>query len=303
MEIKVQTLIENEKVLKTKLENMQKKQRSKEVNKIRKQKLNEVNYLRRKCEKLQVKHSEVSLQAKNLFKQNNDLEQTIDDLECQLKDRVNIIDTHDGQKYTDDLRKCVMQLQSLDLPCNKIGPVLDSVSTNIFHTNLNKIPSRSTVQNILDEGHFLARKQVAAEITECDNWDLFADGTSRDGKKILDAGVHLSDNRTLSLGFKTIAQEDSETVTNTVKTFLEDTAAAYKPDTESQKTVITKMLSTLSSLLSDRSSVMKKYNDLFTEWRKIIADNLPGENIADLNFIYCSAHVLLGFHTIERRHL
>jgi hypothetical protein len=32
---------------------------------------------------------------------------------------------------------------------------------------------------------------------ETENWDLLVDCTSRDGRKMLDAGVHLSDKRTL----------------------------------------------------------------------------------------------------------
>ena len=32
---------------------------------------------------------------------------------------------------------------------------------------------------------------------ETENWDLLVDCTSRDGRQMLDAGVHLSDKRTL----------------------------------------------------------------------------------------------------------
>ena len=49
------------------------------------------------------------------------------------------------------------------------------------------------IQNIPDEGHYLSRKQVGSALTETENWDLLVDCTSRDGRKMLDAGVHLSD--------------------------------------------------------------------------------------------------------------
>ena len=53
------------------------------------------------------------------------------------------------------------------------------------------------IQNIPDEGHHLSRKQVGSALTETENWDLLVKCTSRDGRKMLDAGVHLSDKLTL----------------------------------------------------------------------------------------------------------
>jgi hypothetical protein len=38
---------------------------------------------------------------------------------------------------------------------------------------------------------------VGYALTETENWDLLVDCTSRDGRKMLDAGVHLSDKCTL----------------------------------------------------------------------------------------------------------
>jgi hypothetical protein len=53
------------------------------------------------------------------------------------------------------------------------------------------------IQNIPEEGHYLSRKQVGSALTETEYWDLLVDNTSRDGWKMLDTGVHLSDKRTL----------------------------------------------------------------------------------------------------------
>jgi hypothetical protein len=93
---------------------------------------------------------------------------------------------------------------------------------------------------------------------EAENWDLLADCTSQDGGEILDAGVHLSDKRTMSLGFTNIAKEDTQTVSNTVQHILSESTSALTNGEETTDSIISKMLSTLSCLLSDRSSVMKK---------------------------------------------
>jgi hypothetical protein len=43
---------------------------------------------------------------------------------------------------------------------------------------------------------------VGSALTETENWDLFVDCTSRDDRQMLDAGVHLSDKRTLLMKTK-----------------------------------------------------------------------------------------------------
>jgi hypothetical protein len=43
----------------------------------------------------------------------------------------------------------------------------------------------------------IIHSEVGSALTETENWDLIVDCTSRDGRKMLDAGVHLSDKRIL----------------------------------------------------------------------------------------------------------
>jgi pantothenate kinase len=67
-----------------------------------------------------------------------------------------------------------MELQSLETPSNKVSEVIKSVSENICKMNVEKLPKRTTVQNIIGEGHFLAKEQVSEAISESRKWDLFA---------------------------------------------------------------------------------------------------------------------------------
>ena len=46
-------------------------------------------------------------------------------------------------------------------------------------------------------GTLFIQKKVGSALTETENWDLLVDCASRDGRQMLDAGVHLSDKRTL----------------------------------------------------------------------------------------------------------
>ena len=143
-----------------------------------------------------------------------------------------------------------------------MGQIIQTVSEHIFKVDIPKSPCRTTIQNIIDEGHYLSRKQVGSALTEAENWDMFADCTSRDGRKILDAGVHLSDKRTMSLGFTDITKENVQTVSSTVQHIISTSASALTNGEETTDSIIFKMLSTLSCLLSDPSSVMEKSNML-----------------------------------------
>jgi hypothetical protein len=40
-------------------------------------------------------------------------------------------------------------------------------------------------------GTLFIQKKVGSALTETENWDLLVDCTSRDGRQMLDAGVHL----------------------------------------------------------------------------------------------------------------
>jgi hypothetical protein len=75
-----------------------------------------------------------------------------------------------------------------------------SIACSSYITNRKKkrVPDRFfPIQDIPDEGHYLFWKEVGSALTETENWDLLVDCTSRDGRKMLDAGVHLSDKGTL----------------------------------------------------------------------------------------------------------
>jgi hypothetical protein len=136
----------------------------------------------------------------------------------------------------------------------------------------------------LDEGHLLAKHQVSEILTNSTNFYIFSDGTCRDGKQVMDIGVH-TPNPTLVLGFKPVAKEDSNTVAKVIQDSLNESASL-------ENISVNKLVLQITSMMSDRSSVMKKTNEIFDEWRQ----DLDESDISALNCFYCSGHVLLGFH-------
>jgi hypothetical protein len=41
------------------------------------------------------------------------------------------VESFDSKQYNTDIGKCILQLQSLDLPCDKMGQIIQTVSENI----------------------------------------------------------------------------------------------------------------------------------------------------------------------------
>ena len=84
-----------------------------------------------------------------------------------------------------------MQLAALEVGTEKIAQVIKIVSECLFEIEFEEkeLPSSSTVQNIIDEGHVLSKKYIAAKLDECTNWGIHKDGTARKKKKILDTTV------------------------------------------------------------------------------------------------------------------
>jgi hypothetical protein len=125
--------------------------------------------------------------------------------------------------------------------------VLDILKTEKSHVRFRFI----SYSKYSRRGTLFIQKKVGSALTETKNWDLLVDCTSRDGRQMLDAGVHLSDKRTLLM-----------------KTYMYHFKHSTKYSTESDSTftngeettysIISKMLSNLSCFVFDRSSVMKK---------------------------------------------
>ena len=77
-----------------------------------------------------------------------------------------------------------------------------------------------------------------------------------DGRKMLDAGVHLSDKRTLLM--KTYMYRFKHSTK-----YSTESDSTFTNGEETTDSIISKMLSNLSCLVFDRSSVMKKIKYAF----------------------------------------
>ena len=99
-------------------------------------------------------------------------------------------------------------------------------------------------------GTLFIQKKVGSALTETKNWDLLVDCSNRDGRQMLDAGVHLSDKRTLLM--KTYMYRFKHSTK-----YSTESDSTFTNGEETTDSIISKMFSNLSYLVFDRSSVMK----------------------------------------------
>ena len=164
---------------------------------------------------------------------------------------------------------------------------------------LSDLPNSTTVQSIVDEGHYLAKMYIAQTLENADNWGLNRDGTTRRKQKILDTSVTLDTGDVIRLGFSRVAHETAVKINNITKQHLTELADA-RSNMESSSTgsedYIRKTLSILAFTMSDRASNEKLADKLLNEWRdSLLADCDEQQKKANRHF-HCMAHVLLGFH-------
>lgn len=229
----------------------------------------------------------------------HELEDTVLTLQQSLTESKVETKGKDG-KFSDKLRMCVIELGGLEVAVEKIPEVIKCVSKHVFNTEFKSsdVPSSSTAQNIIDEGHFLAKTFISEKLAETENWGLNRDGTTRKKQKLLDTSVTLSSGEVYSLGFSRVAHETAETIQSVTENHLVELGKMNSATNQNSctETFITESLKKLAFTMSDRASNEKKAARLLDEWRDEILSQCPDQEKTSVHHFHCMAHVLLGFH-------
>lgn len=262
------------------------------------------SYLKTELLKLRDEKSESSLANDNGDERLQEIVNTQEDKITNLEEQLEHVSTEEKKhklkntdgSYSNHVRLCIMELSGLEVAVEKVSPIIQTVAKHLFAENITKseLPNPSTVQVIVDEGHFLAKKFIAEKINKVDNWGLGRDGTTRRKEKILDTSVTLDTGDVISLGFNRVANETAETINNITKRHIEELGTLHNPSNESE--YVANALQKLSFTMSDRASNEKKADRLLDEWRDNMLEGYEGDTEVVHHF-HCMAHVLLGFHS------
>ena len=93
------------------------------------------------------------------------------------------ISTFEKGKYTDDVRTCCYQLLSLNVGVNNIKPVIQAILRNLAHTQVDRLPGKTVLCDMMVECLTIAQAQLGEELsrTDIDNHTLQTDGTTKYG--------------------------------------------------------------------------------------------------------------------------
>ncbi|XP_064636439.1 uncharacterized protein LOC135493239 isoform X1 [Lineus longissimus] len=218
----------------------------------------------------------------------------IEDLEAIAGSNRKLV-TKSGTVYSNEIVKCIIQLiGEVNIPAGRCAPAIKCIANCLFDckVEMKDLPSIRTTGRFADRGHVLAKYHVTDSILQNDRYDMHSDATSRDHRKYLGNQITLSSGNIMSLGYMMMQTEDASSLLDAAITILKELADIHgfvenAADTEA---TFKELVRKLSALMSDRASVNKAYNREFDKKRKEII----GDESAQLEFIYCNAHFLLG---------
>lgn len=207
-----------------------------------------------------------------------------------------------NNKFTSNVRLTYMALQGeADVPASKCSKVVDIVSKHLHGKTLKGLPCVSSILNMADEGHHIAKQQIADRMLSSKHITFSSDGTSRQKQHFMERHVILDDGSVLSLGFTEIAFDDAKSMLEQAVDILEELSEVHcstttldeeegKSYSEKIDEGLIEILKRIKSLMSDRASNMKAFDRLFYEYK---TEKL-GPDDASTIFLFCNAHFLLG---------
>ena len=228
------------------------------------------------------------------------LEQAIEDLVEKPDDQQNqkkiyrLKDEHGH--FTSEARVCIMALVGeSEVPAHRCGVVIQTVVQQVLGARVpvGDLPSQRSALRISDQAHVMSKAHVAQVLLQEDFHDLHVDGTSRGGQKYIAQAVTTTTG-THSLGFTSLAMEDTTTLVEVTLQMLEELSGLHTQHEAQQNFLDT--LSRLSAVMTDRASVMKSFTQRLQHEGQVLLQTDEG-----LDFLHCNAHFLLGLPSEVRK--
>ena len=169
-------------------------------------------------------------------------------------------------RFTDDVRECCMNLLALNVGINNISKVINSVLSLSGHT-ADRLPSPSTLSNMLLEARSLAHLQIGEEVPKEEYTTLHSDATTKFGDKYGSFQISTEESSySLCLAdMKSGSTLDTKELLQETLCTIEEACKSIRGNTDSHAGL--KILSTIKNTMSDRHIVEKKFNCLLEAYR------------------------------------
>lgn len=204
---------------------------------------------KKECLKLKetIEGLEINLKAlseeKRLETENQDLKKMSNELEPSMHYLEQILeDGHDNTLYLYDERereynneavKCIMNLTDLRVASQKVGPVIKEVA-ELCGKIPNQLPSRTTVDAIVDRKLSVAKKQISQTLPNKDCTTLYTDEIRKYGKTMQSYIVTDENQTSYVIGLRDMFNKSGKCTLDTFREILHDISSLGERAEQSQ---------------------------------------------------------------------
>lgn len=246
-------------------------------------------------------------------KNERDLETSLHYYETLLNDAaasdadVQIFDNDTG-KYTPALTQCVMELTNCNVSSHNVPKVIESV-LKMIGKRANRLPVRSTVENISRCKLVVAQKQISDVVPQAMDTTIYADETRKRDSTYNAFLVTDEHKNPYLLGIREMANKSGATTLETLNEILRDLTSIEGTGTDTGS----KILFSIRNFMSDRAKTNCTFATLLETYREKVypqvKDNLDNMSLNEqkvcikLNHFLCGLHLLVNFAEISAQML
>ena len=235
-------------------------------------------------------------------REKNELYESVRYLETLINDN-ETIDLKEPMKniYSNNLVECVLNLTDLKVATKNVGPVIKEAA-KLFGKGVTNIPTRQSVDRIVDRKISQTHKHVGQEAAPSKNTTLYTDETRKYGHTYESYIITDDKSNSYLLGLREMINKSRVSTADTFKQILED--ISDQCNEKGDFGVGHDLLANIKNTMSDRASTEKAFNNLLTAYRKEclphIIDNYnelsdEQQNLCGrLNSFFCGLHLLVA---------
>ncbi|KAK6168594.1 hypothetical protein SNE40_019794 [Patella caerulea] len=200
---------------------------------------------------------------------NKELEKSVEYLQGLINDTDEIIVCDPSINiYSNRLIECVMNLTNLKIATKNVGPVIQEVAT-LWGKRVNRLPSRQTVDNIVDRKVSMSQKQVSQITAKEKDTTLYTDETRKHGHTYQTYILTDKSQNSYLLGLREMVNKSAQCTLDVLKEILFDISAHCKELSEAKNfSVGYELLCNITNTMSDRASTEKAFNTLLQNYKE-----------------------------------
>lgn len=246
------------------------------------------------------KQTHLREEIRTLEYENVELRDAVEEIMAEANERIK---TFEKGKYTDNVRACCYELLSLNVGVRNVKAVIESVLANIAHRQVDRLPKKTVLADMMMECLTIAQAQLGEELSSegggC--YTLQTDGTTKHGQHFGTYDIATVD-MTYNLGIRHVFSGSAQNTLETLIEILDDLDVVRKEIGECD--VSSKIVSKLKNTMTDRHAAEKLFANILADYRAdILPDIVAGweqmaeeerEQLTRMNNFFCGLHFLVG---------